>query len=135
PLLSGGKGEDTHSQLGAAIRGRGEALVVLDNCEHICGEVAALVTRLLESAPQATFVATSRELLGVRGEVRVELGPLSEEDGVLLLESRGRLVRPALELSTDEREAAGDLVRELDGNPLAIELAAARLSVLSVQEI
>lgn len=135
PLLSGDASTPTHEQLGAAIRGRGEMLLVLDNCEQVVAELSELVATILEAAPQLTVVATSRALLGVRDEVRLELGPLAEADAVTLLESRGRLVRPELDLSQDERGAAGDLVRLLDGNPLAIELAAARLAVLGVHEL
>jgi predicted ATPase len=123
---------------------RDTALVVLDNCEHLLAETAALSRALLEAAQDIRIVATSREPLRVPGEVVYEVPPMSfpgdrsadpEElrafDSVRLFEERARLARPSFVLDSDDPSAVGRICRRLDGVPLAIELAAARVGSLS----
>ncbi|MFF0342187.1 ATP-binding protein [Kribbella sp. NPDC004875] len=104
---------------------RGRTLLVLDNCEHLLDDVAALVSRILTEAPETAVLATSRERLGVAGERPVQLGPLSE--AVQLFRERAALVAPEL---AEDGQLAEKVCAELDGVPLAIELAAARAGSL-----
>jgi non-specific serine/threonine protein kinase len=124
-------------------------LVVLDNCEHLLAASASLAATLLTSCPQLRVLATSRQLLGISEEhVRVvpplEVPPaggvvaparVEENASVRLFAERGRMARP--EFAVDERTtpAVIEICRRLDGVPLAIELAAARLRVLSIEQI
>jgi predicted ATPase/DNA-binding CsgD family transcriptional regulator len=107
------------------------ALVVLDNCEHVVVAAAEVVGAVLAAAPAMKFVATSREPLGVGGEVTWTVPPLSEADGVELFTTRAKQARPRLRLHEDESAAVRSICRHLDGLPLAIELAAARSRALS----
>ncbi|MFE5299871.1 BTAD domain-containing putative transcriptional regulator [Streptomyces sp. NPDC056632] len=109
-------------------------LVLLDNCEHVVGATAELVEVLLARCPGVSVLATSREPLGVPGEVLRPLGPLPQETAVRLFGERGAAVRPGFDVAQDA-EAAAEIVRRLDGLPLAIELAAARLRMLGVRQI
>ena len=105
-------------------------VVVLDNCEHVIDEAAALADTLVGAVPGLRLIATSREPLGVPGEVLVPVGGLAPAAAVELFVDRARAVRPGF--SADGR-AAGvieDICRRLDGLPLAVELAAARLRAL-----
>ncbi|MFI9741390.1 ATP-binding protein [Streptomyces sp. NPDC052494] len=109
-------------------------LLVLDNCEHVIGAAARLAQTLLTRCPGVTVLATSREPLGVPGEVLSPLGPLPVGMALRLLGERGAAARPGFRVG-DDREAAEEVCRRLDGLPLAIELAAARLRMLSVRQI
>jgi predicted ATPase len=120
--------------IGATLASWEESLLVLDNFEHVVDRAHPLVTEWLASAPQAHFLVTSRERLKLAGERVFELGPL-EADGLQLFVDRARAARSSYSLAADEDGIVKDLVRELDGNPLAIELAAARTRVLSAKEI
>ena len=102
-------------------------LVVLDNCEHLIDASAALVDPLLCTCPGLTLLATSREPIGVAGEVtwRVPSQQLADE-AVELFADRARRVRPDFTVSDDNAAAVMEICRRLDGMPLAIELAAAR---------
>ncbi|MFI8965106.1 BTAD domain-containing putative transcriptional regulator [Streptomyces sp. NPDC053493] len=113
---------------------RRRMLLLLDNCEHVVGAAAAVVAVLLERCPGVSVLATSREPLGVPGEVVRPVGPLPPETAVRLFGERGAAVRPGFRVERDA-EAAAEIVRRLDGLPLAIELAAARLRVLSPRQI
>jgi predicted ATPase/DNA-binding SARP family transcriptional activator len=106
---------------------RGPALVILDNCEHVAAQAAALVERLLADAPAVRVLCTSQVSLGLPGSTVVELAPLALDDAVALFTLRAS--RPG------EPGAIRDLCRSLDGLPLAIELAAARTRTLSVADI
>ncbi|HVF04736.1 MAG TPA: AAA family ATPase [Frankiaceae bacterium] len=114
-----------------------EALVVLDNCEHVVPTAAALVDELLADTSRVRIVTTSREPLRVAGEVAWQLPPLPDAphdasaDAVRLFLDRARLARPDLDLSADVT-AVAELCRQLDCLPLTIELAAARLRQLSL---
>ena len=124
------------AQLGHAIAGRGRCLVVLDNFEQVVGHAGATVGRWLDRAPDATFIVTSRERLHVAGEVVFPLDPLPiDRDGVELFVTRTRAQRPDFALGAGNRAAVAEVVRLLDGLPLAIELAAARGRALSPSQL
>jgi predicted ATPase/DNA-binding SARP family transcriptional activator len=105
-------------------------LLVLDNCEHVIDAAAALTARLLADCPRLTVFATSREPLGVPGELVRPLDPLPDPTALRLLADRGAAARPGFSVD-DDPAACAELCRRLDGLPLAIELAAARLRSLS----
>ena len=113
-----------------------QMLVVLDNCEHLLDASAALVMALLEACSGLTLLTTSREPIGVAGEVswRVPSLPLADE-AVELFTDRARRARADFEISDDNIETVSEICRRLDGVPLAIELAAARVRALSLSEI
>src|SRR5208283_3423436 len=111
-------------------------LVVLDNCEHLLDASAAVTAALLSACPRLTLLATSREPIGLAGEVTWRVPSLSlADDAVRLFTDRAGNARPGF--STDDETAAAvvEICRRLDGMPLAIELAAARVRALSPHEI
>ena len=125
-------------------------LLVLDNCEHLLDACAHLAQTLLRSCPGVRVLATSREALGVGGELRwrvpslsvppADTTPLADKFGqygsVQLFVERARHREPTLDLSdTEDMRAVAEICRRLDGIPLAIELATARIPVLSVRQI
>jgi predicted ATPase/class 3 adenylate cyclase/DNA-binding CsgD family transcriptional regulator len=114
----------------------GQMLVVLDNCEHLLDASAALMVALLEACPGLTLLTTSREPIGLAGEVswRVPSLPLADE-AVELFADRARRARADFAISDGNLEAVTEICRRLDGVPLAIELAAARVRALSLTEI
>jgi predicted ATPase/class 3 adenylate cyclase/DNA-binding CsgD family transcriptional regulator len=120
-----------------------QALVVLDNCEHLIDPCVDIADALLRRCHRVHVVATTREPLGVEGEIawRVPSLALPSDDDVAACESaqlfveRARRVRPDFVLTSDNAEHVAEICRRLDGIPLAIELAAARVRVLSVQQI
>ncbi|MFD8862869.1 BTAD domain-containing putative transcriptional regulator [Streptomyces sp. NPDC059590] len=114
--------------------GRRRMLLVLDNCEHVIGAVAELARSLLTGCPGVTVLATSREPLGVPGEWARPVEPLPGEWALRLLAERGAAVRPGFGVA-DDRPACVEICRRLDGLPLAIELAAARLRALTPRQI
>ncbi|NEC86661.1 BTAD domain-containing putative transcriptional regulator [Streptomyces sp. SID12501] len=109
-------------------------LILLDNCEHVIDAAAQLVAELLARCPGVTVLATSREPLGVPGELVRPVEPLPEPVALRLLADRGAAARPGFRVE-DDPEAAAEICRRLDGLPLAIELAAARLRMLSLRQI
>ncbi len=122
----------------------GRALLVLDNCEHIRADAAGFVHDLLPLVPGVRVVATSREPLGLAGEVIFPLGGLTtpppgvddaRSDAVRLLADRVAAARGGTGLLAAELPVAAELCRRLDGLPLALELAAARLRALALTEI
>ncbi len=123
----------------AAVLGDTEIVVLLDNCEHVLDPVAELVERLLATCPNVRLVATSRERLRVAGEQLCSVPTLgtSSDDApaVQLFVERAGAVAPGFDPGPDELDAIADIVRRLDGLPLAIELAAARLHTLDVAEV
>jgi predicted ATPase len=125
---------DVLHQLGHALAGRGKTLLVLDECEAIVEPVAAAITTWLSMAPEVQLLATSRERLGVVGEQRLDVGPL-EVDAASLFVARAQLVRPGYAPREQEMASIEELMKRLDGLPLAIELAAARMSVLDVSTL
>ena len=108
-------------------------LLVLDCCEHVLGACRGFAEVLLARAPELRIVATSREPLKVPGEHVYLVPPLAE--GTALFLERAAAVRPDLVPGARDRQAIDEICRRLDGLPLAIELAAARVRVLSIQEI
>lgn len=114
-------------------------LLVLDNCEHLVGQCAAWVARALtdpRSSERLRFLATSREALRVPGETTVVLGGLDlQVEARLLFEARAREAWPALDLGEAERETIDAICQRLEGVPLALELAAANLRRLPLEEI
>lgn len=111
-------------------------LLVLDNCEHLIEACADLAKRLLQSCPQLTILATSREPLGIQGEVVLPLAGLpSEDDASLLFLQRMQALQPSIPLTEISATQVARICRRLDGIPLAIELAAARTRALTVEQI
>ncbi len=116
---------------------RRRMLLLLDNCEHVVEAAAALTDHLLAHCPQLTVLATSREPLGVPGEFVRPVEPLPDPMALRLLAERGAAARPGFRTDADEATAAAcaEICRRLDGLPLAIELAAARLRMLTPRQI
>jgi predicted ATPase/DNA-binding CsgD family transcriptional regulator len=125
-----------------------QLLIVLDNCEHLLPAVAEFCATLLEAADDVRILATSREPVGVPGEARYRLRPLSlpdhrnagagqgpESEAVLLFADRARYADPRFSLGPENAPAVSRLVRRLDGMPLAIELAAARIETLGLAQL
>jgi predicted ATPase/DNA-binding CsgD family transcriptional regulator len=121
-------------------------LLVLDNCEHLVDACAVLADALLREAPTLRILATSRQPLGVPGETVIQVSPLSMPDGdgqmslaqseaVALLVGRAREAGAAFELTPQNGAAVVELVRRLDGIPLAIELASVRLRTLGLDQM
>ena len=130
-----GKG-DPGTQLGHAIANRGRCLVLLDNFEQITEHAPATVGRWLDQAVDAAFVVTSRERLHLPGEEIFPLEPLPlAQDALDLFAARARAQRPEFVLTEANRAAVAEVVRLLDGLPLAIELAAARVRVFSPAQL
>ena len=128
--------DDPAVQLGHAIAGRGRCLVILDNFEQVQQHATATVGRWLDRAGEATFVVTSRERLHLEGEQVLAVEPLRlDSEAIELFAVRARAQRPGFELDEGTRHAVAEVVRLLDGLPLAIELAAARVRVLSPAQI
>jgi predicted ATPase len=116
--------------------GNQHMLMVLDNCEHLLDATAALTTALLGACPRLTVLATSREPIGVPGEVIWRVPPLSlADEAVELFTERARHARPDFAITGDKAAIVPEICRRLDGMPLALELAAARVRALSLPEI
>ncbi|MET8161188.1 BTAD domain-containing putative transcriptional regulator [Sphaerisporangium sp. NPDC005289] len=115
-----------------AALGPGERLIILDNCEHVVEAAARLADRILADRPQVRILATSREPLRIGGELLWHVPPLDHEHARSLFADRAAMARPG---HTPDDEAVARICRELDGMPLAIELAAARLRTLSAGQI
>ncbi|MFG2632666.1 BTAD domain-containing putative transcriptional regulator [Streptomyces sp. NPDC048362] len=113
---------------------RRRMLIILDNCEHVIEAAARLTERLLARCPELTVLATSREPLGVPGELVRPVEPLPEPVALRLLAERGAAARPGFRVE-DDPGACAEICRRLDGLPLAIELAAARLRMLTPRQI
>lgn len=124
-------------------------LLVLDNCEHLVETIAELVNRLLRTCPDVSILATTREILGVSGESVLPVAPLglpdpsraptireaSQSEAVQLFVERAVAIVPEFELNHRNWRAVSSICTRLDGLPLAIELATARLRTLSVGQI
>src|SRR5690349_7580478 len=137
-----------------ALRSR-TMLLILDTCEHLVQECAELVQRLLAGCPGLRVIATSREPLGVRGEViwrvpplglppaaprdftsaQVDASELARFEAIQLFVERAAAVRPGFGLTGVNARAVAQICRTLDGLPLAIELAAARVRSLSPEQV
>lgn len=127
--------DDLADDLGAALAGLGPSFLILDNAERAVEPCAALVGTWLDAAPDLRVLVTSRTRLGLRAETTIVLGPLDPkgEAGVQLFLDRASRARPTSRPADDA--LVSDLVERLDGWPLALELAAARLSVLSLGDL
>lgn len=110
-------------------------LLALDNCEHLILDAARRAERILRACPNVTILATSREPLGIAGETILRLPGLSEAESALLFCERARRANPDWRLVDDERPLLSLLCLRLDGLPLALELAAARLRTHSLSEL
>jgi len=108
------------------------ALLILDNCEHVIVEAAHLTEAVLAGCSQVRILATSREPLRVPGERRYRLPSLSMKDATDLFHDRAQAVNHAFGLNENDAKLVAELCRRLDGIPLAIELAAARVDTLTV---
>ncbi len=138
-------GEPLIGTLRQALQHR-QLLLVLDNCEHLITAAAKLADTLLRGCPDLRIVATSREALRLNGEVRLMVPPLAlpaagragdplGAEATRLFIARARAARPDFSVSDGQRVAVGEICMRLDGIPLAIELAAARVRVMSVESI
>ncbi|MET8509570.1 BTAD domain-containing putative transcriptional regulator [Streptomyces sp. NPDC004787] len=125
--------DDPTAQLVEHLSGR-SLLLVLDNCEHVIDGAAALAETLLTHCPGLRVLATSREPLGVPGETVRPVEPLPPTPAHRLFAERARAVRPGFR-AEDDLPAVDEICRRLDGLPLAIELAAARLRLLTPRQI
>jgi non-specific serine/threonine protein kinase len=129
--------------------GQRELLLVLDNCEHLAGECRALLERIVSGCEGVRVLCTSRERLGVSGEAVVQVAglgmpvvveqmptaSLGDVEALRLLVDRAEAVSPGFVLTQENRAGAIEICRRLDGSPLAIELAAARLGALGVDDL
>jgi predicted ATPase/tetratricopeptide (TPR) repeat protein len=126
--------DDVMGQLGRALAGRGRCLVILDNFEQIVDQAPETVGRWLEMAPEIRVLVTSRERLQLPGEEVLAIEALPIEEGMDLFVERGRRLRP-ITLESNEATSVRDVVRAVEGIPLAIELSAARLKVMTPAQI
>ena len=128
--------EDPIAQLGHAISGRGRCLVILDNFEQVVDHAEATLGRWLARAPEARFLVTSRERLRLPEETVHVVEPLDPTShGVELFGVRAQGHHPGFQVDASNRGMVEEIVRRLDGLPLAIELAAARLKMLSLEQL
>ena len=126
-----------------------QILLILDNCEHVVRESAALASQLLRACPHLRILATSREILGVEGEIPFDcpslslpnarhlppLAELAQFEAVRLFTERAQTISPTFALTEANAADVARICLRLDGIPLAIELAAARMRMLSVEQI
>jgi predicted ATPase/class 3 adenylate cyclase len=112
-----------------------ELLLVLDNCEHLVEEVARVTSAICASCPHVTTLATSREPLNVTGEQIFRLSSLGTGDAVALFEERAQAVDASFRVADANRATVEDICNRLGGISLAIELAAARLRAVSLEEL
>jgi predicted ATPase/DNA-binding XRE family transcriptional regulator/Tfp pilus assembly protein PilF len=123
------------------------ALLILDNCEHLLDASATLADLLLKHCPQLKILATSREALGILGEIVYHMPSLRfpdiqqtierfrEYESVRLFEERAQLAQPNFSLTMENASSVAQICSQLDGIPLAIELAAARVNMFSTEQI
>ncbi|MBO2454177.1 winged helix-turn-helix domain-containing protein [Actinomadura barringtoniae] len=129
-----GERQDALDQLVELI-GPEAAVLVLDNCEHVVSAAAEFADRLLARLPRLAILATSREPLAITGEALCRLDPLNLPAGVRLFVDRAQAVRPGFEPGEATAGPVVDICRRLDGLPLALELAAARLRSMTAEQI
>ena len=130
--LSGG---DPVPQIGTMLQERGHLLLILDNFEQVVGEAQATVAKWFASAANADFLVTSREKLQLRPEHVLPLAPLGSDEAVQLFQDRAQLVDASFRIDDENREVITSIVERLDCSSLAIELAAARLAVLTPAQV
>ncbi|MFI6907886.1 BTAD domain-containing putative transcriptional regulator [Nonomuraea sp. NPDC050394] len=146
-LNDGGRQQATPIDRLADLLDVGDALLVLDNCEHVVEAAATLAARLLDRLPQLRILTTTREPLAITGEVLCHLGPLelppddpeltvaAASGAVRLFVERAAGVRPGFTLDAGTAGDVVEICRRLDGMPLALELAAARMRSMGVDQI
>jgi predicted ATPase len=134
-LEEGARDDEVVRALGRAIARRGRILLVLDNFDRLTQLAEATLVPWLRVAPGAHFLITSRLALDLPDEQRWPLSPLSREEGRDLFLARARRVDPSLRLHDGEHHVIHEIVDAVDGIPLAIELAASRVAVLSPFEL
>jgi predicted ATPase/class 3 adenylate cyclase len=127
-------GENVETALLEELRAQ-ELVLVLDNAEHLLREVRRLVELILRDAAKVSLLVTSREGLRVRGEQLFSVPSLDEDAAVRLFVERARAVDPSFSVTEDDAETVAELCDRLDGMPLAIELAAARVSMFSIADL
>src|SRR5262249_24419195 len=123
-----------------------QLLLVVDNCEHLLQAAAELISEIIRAAPHVRVLATSREPLSVNGEHVVPVPPLElpgisealarsrQNEAVMLFTERAAAATGGFELNADNQAAVIDICRRLDRLPLALELAAVRMRVLSAEQ-
>ena len=146
PMDGGAADRDVRGRLTRFLAGR-RVLMLVDNCEHVIDAAAGVVEEILARCPGVTVLTTSREALALPAELQVLVGPLetaperAEPGQVLgypaseLFVERSRMVRPGMVFDEEDAAAVGQITRALDGLPLAVELAAARMASMSPTEI
>ena len=107
----------------------------MDNCEHVLAAAARLVDQIVRHCPHVVVLATSREALGVEGELILPVPSLPVEDATRLFAERARAGRPDFDIDREPVGAVAEICRRLDGLPLAIELAAARMRVMNSLDV
>jgi predicted ATPase len=112
-----------------------ELLLVVDNCEHVLDAAARTLDQIARHCPKVSVLATSREALGVEGERLFPVPPLTDENATRLFADRAKAGRPDFDVDHEPVGAVAEICRRLDGLPLAIELAAARMRVMSSLEV
>ncbi|MEO5882642.1 MAG: tetratricopeptide repeat protein [Caldimonas sp.] len=122
--------DDPVVQLGHATAGRGRCLVILDNFEQVSRHAERTVGRWLEAAPEASFIVTTREVLGIAGEQIMALPPLPPRDAFELFVHRAQAAKQDFTRTPEDERTIATLTELLDGMPLAIELAAARVRLM-----
>jgi predicted ATPase/class 3 adenylate cyclase/Tfp pilus assembly protein PilF len=127
--------DDPMVQIGNAIAGRGACLVILDNFEQVARHAPQTLGHWLARAEQARFVVTTREVLGLAGEVVLALPPLPPAEGAALFAQRAQAAKPDFQPTAEDEATIALLVALLDGLPLAIELAAARVRVMPLRTL
>ncbi len=147
-LTHGGNEGEPAEQIGRALAGRGQVLLILDNMEHLMRHASATLGRWMALAPDTRFLVTSREAMRLPGEWVLDLAPLglpaddersleaiSRSDAVRLFVQRAQAAQGHFALTAEEAPLVSEIVRRLDGIALAIELAAARTPVMGVAQI
>jgi predicted ATPase/class 3 adenylate cyclase len=144
--VTGRAGQNTREALVEFLRGK-QLLLVLDNCEHLLEAAAALAETLERSCERLVILATSREALGIEGEqlapvpslglpsTDADLAAITDAEAVRLFAERAAAVKPDFAVTAQNAAAVAEVVRRLDGVPLAVELAAARSPAMTVAEL
>ena len=129
-------GQSSHSEtLEHVIHSRGPLLFIFDNAEHLLDDCADYILKLMKGASQSHFLVTSRSPLNIDGESTIEIGPLPNQIGIELFMARAKQVEQRSTVGPSSLELVSDLVDRLDGLALAIELAAARLRTMTLEQL